>query len=246
MMIKEPISTEDGSAPKFESTLVIAFPDVSMAGARVLLSSSSQSTESNRHSITAWSQYCTPPPSRKKKTTTTSTHKDNIPKIVYSASAASTNLGLLTVTFAPPTTEQASHLCEAIVSHARESGTRHIIIVAASNFASQTSETQIIQLHNAASLPLKPVQNNVSLGDHILNTFLTLLTFSDIPTTILVQPAKKGSSIRDTKAVIENLTGALSAAVGSTNAHIFSASRAIAFDSFQREEEEAVESMMYL
>ncbi|KAG0338486.1 hypothetical protein BG000_003905 [Podila horticola] len=243
MMIKEPISTEDGSAPKFESTLVVAFPDISMAGPRILLSSASQSTESNRHAITAWSQYCSPPPSRKKKTTSTSTHKD---KIVYSASAASTNLGLLTVTVAPPTTEQASHLCEAIVNHARESDTRHIIIVAASNFASQTSETHIIQLNSAASLPLKPVQNNVPLGDHVLNTFLTLLTFSDIPTTILVQPAKKGSSIRDTKSVIEHLTGALSAAVGSTNAHIFSASRAIAFDSFQREDEEAVESLMYL
>lgn len=101
-------------------------------------------------------------------------------------------------------------------------------------------------IFTAASLPLKPVQNNVPLGDHVLNTFLTLLTFSDIPTTILVQPAKKGSSIRDTKSVIEHLTGALSAAVGSTNAHIFSASRAIAFDSFQREDEEAVESLMYL
>jgi len=147
MMIKEPISTEDGSAPKFESTLIVAFPDVSMAGPRILLSSSSQSTQSNRHDIATWSQYCSPPPSRKKKTTP-SAHKDNIPKIVYSASAASTNLGLLTVTVAPPTTEQASHLCEAIVNHARESGTRHIIIVAASNFASQTSETHVIQLHN--------------------------------------------------------------------------------------------------
>ncbi|KAF9216557.1 hypothetical protein BGZ59_009155 [Podila verticillata] len=245
MMIKEPISTEDGSAPKFESTLVVAFPDVSMAGPRILLSSSSQSTQSNRHAIAAWSQYCSPPPSRKKKSAT-STRKDNIPHIVYSASAASTNLGLLTVTVAPPTTEQASHLCEAIVNHARESGTRHIIIVAASNFASQTSETHVIQLHNATPVSLKPVQSNVPLGDHILNTFLTLLTFSDIPTTILVQPAKRGNSIRDTKNVIEHLTGALSAAVGSTSAHIFSASRAIAFDSFQGEEEEAVESMMYL
>ncbi|KAG0028472.1 hypothetical protein BGZ81_004719 [Podila clonocystis] len=245
-MIKEPISTEDGSAPKFESTLVIAFPDVSMAGPRILLSSSSQSTESNRHAITAWSQYCSPPPSRKKKASATSTHKDSIPKIVYSASAASSNLGLLTVTVAPPTTEQASNLCEAIVNHARESDTRHIIIVAASNFASQTSETQVIQLHTATPLPLKSVQSNVPLGDHILNTFLTLLTFSDIPTTVLVHPAKKGSSIRDTKAVIEHLTVALSAAVGSTNAHIFSASRAIDFDSFQKEEEKAVESMMYL
>lgn len=95
-------------------------------------------------------------------------------------------------------------------------------------------------------MSLKPVQSNVPLGDHILNTLLTLLTFSDIPTTILVQPAKRGSSIKDTKNVIEHLTGALSAAVGSTSAHIFSASRAIAFDSFQGEEEEAVESMMYL
>ena len=108
--------------------------------------------------------------------------------------------------------------------------------------------TTVSLLHPLTATPvsLKPVQSNVSLGDHILNTLLTLLTFSDIPTTILVQPAKKGSSIRETKSLIEHLTGALTAAVGSTNAHIFSASRAIAFDSFQREEEETVESMMYL
>ncbi|KAG0347970.1 hypothetical protein BG004_006448 [Podila humilis] len=247
MMIKEPISTEDGSAPQFEQTLVVAFPDVAMAGPRILLSSLAQSTKANQHSIAAWSQYCSPPASRKNKHKhkISSRTDSKIPQIVYSTSGASTNLGLLTVTVAPPTTEQATNLCAAIVNHAQKSGTRHIIILAASRFAADP-ETHAVLLNDAPQVAFKAVKDNVSFGDHILNTLMTMLTFSNVPTTILMHPAKKGVSLRDTKAVIEHLTDALSTVVGSTNAHLFSSSQAIAFDSFQRDEEEVVESMMYL
>ncbi|KAF9427139.1 hypothetical protein BGZ94_005411, partial [Podila epigama] len=241
MMIKEPHLNEDGKPPTFESTVVITFPDVLMAGPRITLSSTPQLAEPNRQSIEQWSQYCSVPSSKKKKTSAGKVK--NTPKIVYSALPASADIGLLTVAVAPPTTEQATNLCEAIVNHAQASGTRHIIIVAASNFAGQSAETHGIQLHKVGTHSWKPVQDNISLGDHVLNTFLTLLTFSDIPTTILVHPAKKGSSLRKTKTVIEHLTESLSSVIGLNHAHIFSSTRAIGFDHFKDEEEEAMENM---
>lgn len=48
-------------------------------------------------------------------------------------------------------------------------------------------------------LGLTAVPKDVSIGDHILSTFLTLLTYIDIPTTALVHPAKKGTNLRETK-----------------------------------------------
>lgn len=46
---------------------------------------------------------------------------------------------------------------------------------------------------------LAAVPKDVSLGDHILSTFLTLLTYIDIPTIALVHPAKKGTNLRETR-----------------------------------------------
>ena len=49
------------------------------------------------------------------------------------------------------------------------------------------------------SLGLPALPKDVSLGDHILNTLLALLTFIEIPTTALVHPAKKGTGLRETR-----------------------------------------------
>ncbi|KAF9148728.1 hypothetical protein BG015_009535 [Linnemannia schmuckeri] len=179
MMIKEPISAETEPLPTFEPTLVVAFPDVLMAGPKILLSAAPHAD-----SIPGWSHFCTTPaPTLKKGTTSTGAtslasqmKKKTLQANAIRYSTVSTGgqggIGLLTITVTPPTNEQSSYLCEAIVNQAK------------------VSEEQ---------LGLATVPKDVSLGDHILNTLLTLLTYIDIPTTALVHPAKKGTNLRDTK-----------------------------------------------
>ncbi|KAK3846024.1 MAG: hypothetical protein J3R72DRAFT_435120 [Linnemannia gamsii] len=254
MMIKEPIDAESGTLPAFESTLVVAFPDVLMAGPKILLSSAHATSQGT--SIPAWSHFCTTPvPTNKRSTasatTTAPSASSNRKKraeenaIRYSAVPAG-GIGLLTITIAPPTNEQSSYLCEAIVHQARVSGTKRIVLVAASNFSSKVQDTHIVQLHQEGLLGLAALPKNVSLGDHILSTFLTLLTYIDIPTTALVHPAKKGTNLRETRTIIESLTRALGMAIGGPASAEFSADKAFDYNTSTSEEEASVESMMYL
>lgn len=53
----------------------------------------------------------------------------------------------MTIAVAPPSNEQSTYLCEAIVNQARVSGTQHIVLVAASNFTSKVQDTHVVQLH---------------------------------------------------------------------------------------------------
>ncbi|KAG0052496.1 hypothetical protein BGZ83_002526, partial [Gryganskiella cystojenkinii] len=138
MMIKEPITpSETGSIPAFESTLVIAFPDVLMAGPKILLSSAHAQTQTQ--TIPAWFHFSSPPTSSSKKGKATSATTRKPPQtdsVLYSTTTVGTSqhkVGLLTKSTAPATTEQASYLCEAIVNQARTSETQKIIILAASN-----------------------------------------------------------------------------------------------------------------
>ncbi|KAG0042027.1 hypothetical protein BGZ83_000992, partial [Gryganskiella cystojenkinii] len=67
-----------------------------------------------------------------------------------------------------------------------------------------------------------------------------------IPTTALIHPAKKGTGLRETRAIIENLTGSLSLTLGDDKQTEFSADRAIEYRPFKSEDEDATDSMMYL
>ncbi|KAF8946128.1 hypothetical protein BGZ47_001266 [Haplosporangium gracile] len=256
MMIKEPISAEKEPLPTFESTLVVAFPDVLMAGPKILLSAAPHAD-----SIPAWSHFCTTPaPTLKKSTTATGAAslasqktKKMLEANAIRYSTVSTGgqggIGLLTIAVAPPTNEQSSYLCEAIVSQAKVSGTQRIVLVAASNFTTKIQDTHIVQLHQEGQLGLATVPKDVSLGDHILNTFLTLLTYIDIPTTALVHPAKKGTNLRETRAIIESLTRALGVAIGGAalaSGMLFTADKAFEYNTSTTEEEASTESMMYL
>ncbi|KAF9121893.1 hypothetical protein BGX30_002316 [Mortierella sp. GBA39] len=248
MMIKEPIGAESEPLPSFESTLVVAFPDVLMAGPKILLSAAPHAD-----SIPAWSHFCTPPePAHKRSSTTSTSLASQKKKKALEANAIRYSMvpgggiGLLTIAVAPPTNEQSSYLCEAIVKQARASGTGRIVLVAASNFASKVQDTHIVQLHQEGQLGLAAVSKDVSLGDHILSTFLTLLTYIDIPTTALVHPAKKGTNLRETRAIIENLTRALGVVVGDQASKVFSADKAFDYNTSTTEEEASTESMMYL
>ncbi|KAF9902957.1 hypothetical protein EC991_004333 [Linnemannia zychae] len=254
MMIKEPIDAESGILPTFESTLVVAFPDVLMAGPKILLSSAHATSQGT--SIPAWSHYCaTPVPTNKKTSSTTATSAPSLSlnkkkkaeenAIRYSI-LPTARVGLLTITIAPPTNEQSSYLCEAIVNQARVSGTKRIVLVAASNFASKTQDTHIVQLYQDGLLGLTALPKDVPLGDHILNTFLTLLTYMDIPTTALVHPAKKGTNLRETRTIIDSLTKALGVAIGGQESAEFSADKAFDYNMSTAEEEAGTESMMYL
>ncbi|KAF9121400.1 hypothetical protein BGW39_010566 [Mortierella sp. 14UC] len=248
-MIKEPIAL-----PTFESTLVVAFPDVLMAGPKILLSSAHATSQGA--SIPAWSHFCTTPvPTNKKNTSATATAAQSLSsnkkkRVEENAIRYSTlpeaGVGLLTITIAPPTNEQSSYLCEAIVNQARVSGTKRIVLVAASNFASKVQDTHIVQLHQEGLLGLAALPKDASVGDHILSTFLTLLAYIDIPTTALVHPAKKGTNLRETRTIIDNLTRALGVAIGGQASAEFSADNAFDYNTSTAEEEASTESMMYL
>ncbi|KAF9100516.1 hypothetical protein BGX29_006515 [Mortierella sp. GBA35] len=240
MMIKEPIDAASGSIPKFESTLVVAFPDVLMAGPKILLSSTHATT------IPAWAHYCSTSTPTDKRNTSQQKKKKSVDKNAVRYSTTAGGLGLLTIAVAPTTNEQSSYLCEAIVNQAKASGTQRIILVAASNFATKIQDTHVVQLHQEGLLGLAPVPKDVSLGDHILNTFLTLLTYIDIPTTALVHPAKKGTNLRESRTIIENLTRSLGVAIGGQASVEFSADKAFDYNTSTAEEEASTESMMYL
>ncbi|KAI1315914.1 hypothetical protein EDD11_000228 [Mortierella claussenii] len=242
------------AVPSFESTLVIAVPDVLLAGPKILLSATGSSL-SQSATIPAWSQYFSRPASNKRSAgyTHSSGHNasasQNSPsltkeKIHYSFANEAT---LLSITAAPPTTEQASHLCETIVRHAQASGTSRIILVAASNFVAQEQRTHAVHLHRDGEVAQFPaVPKGVPLGDHILSTFLTLLTFVDIPTTALVHPAKKGSSLRESQAVIGDLVSSLALVLGQGSMIEFSAEKAFQYSVSKDRDEESVEHTMYL
>ncbi|KAF9956528.1 hypothetical protein BGZ72_002699 [Mortierella alpina] len=251
---------KDTVIPTFDSTLVIAFPDVLLAGPKILLSSRSASTQ-DASSIAAWSHYCSAPPSTKKKTASTGhDSKDKITaakgasldKVHYSTSTATTGdhqkLGLLTIAVAPPTTEQATQLCEAIVKQAQASGTRRIVLVAASNFAAKEQRTHLVTINqDDSALGLAAaVPKDVPLGDHILNTCLTLLAFTEIPTTAVVHPAKKGTGRTECRTILENLTASLTAVVGNEYGSEFSADAAFQYSVARPEDEESAQSMMYM
>ncbi|KAF9933548.1 hypothetical protein FBU30_005190 [Linnemannia zychae] len=256
MMITEPIDAESGTLPSFESTLIVAFPDVLMAGPKILLSS----TTAYANSIHAWSHYCATPASNSKSganvvgsASSTSQRKrkaaeENAVRYATVPGVGAGGIGLLTIAVAPPNNEQSTYLCEAIVRQAQASGTQHIILVAASNFASKAQTTHVVQLHREEKLGLEAVPKDVSMGDHILNTFLTLLTFFDIPTTALVHPAKKGTSLREARSIIENLTQSLDVAIGGQAAAAAGllAEKAFEYNPSTVEEEITTESMMYL
>lgn len=153
-MIKEPTditspTTAEAGLPTFESTLVIAFPDVLQAGPKILLSSAH--TVSQGQTIAAWSHYSSPPIKASKASGASRAAKKQPKDSVHYSTATGgkdpQQIGLLTISTAPATTEQASFLCEAIVNQAKASGTQKIIIVAASNFATKQSQTHIVQLH---------------------------------------------------------------------------------------------------
>lgn len=145
MMIKEPIGVESELLPTFESTLVVAFPDVLMAGPKILLSSPAAP---HADSIPAWSHFCTTPaPTHKKSITIGTKKKRAVEGNAIRYSTVSGGIGLLTIAVAPPTNEQSTYLSEAIVNQARVSGTQQIVLVAASNFASKVQDTHIVQLH---------------------------------------------------------------------------------------------------
>ncbi|KAF9583135.1 hypothetical protein BGW38_010182 [Lunasporangiospora selenospora] len=233
--------------PRFASTLLIAFPDVLMAGPRILLSADTQGTPSNTEtSIAAWSHYCTPV-SKKKSASPPTT--DTTGKILYSAGhlgASDVSIGLLTVLVAPPTTEQASNLCEAIVSQAKASGTSQIILVASSNVTPTTATglnltslsqtTHQLQISESQQLSLPVLPMNASLGDHILSTLVALLTFSRISTTAL--------------AILDDLVSALLqiSIGGQANAagRLFSAEKAFQYNISVKDEESSVGHLMYL
>ncbi|GJJ75785.1 hypothetical protein EMPS_08143 [Entomortierella parvispora] len=252
MMIKEPTdaTTPEAGLPTFESTLVIAFPDVLQAGPKILLSSAHAASQGQ--TVTAWSHYSTAPISAAKISRAASGSAKPAKKqpkdfVHYSTAAlGGQTIGQLTVSTAPATTEQASFLCQAIVHQAKASGTQKIIIVAASNVATKQSRTHVVQLHQEGSLGLPALPKDVSLGDHILNTLLALLTFIEIPTTALVHPAKKGTSLRETRSIIENLTASLALTLGEGGSTEFSAERAFEYRPSKGEDEEAADSMMYL
>ncbi|KAG0262322.1 hypothetical protein BG011_000075 [Mortierella polycephala] len=246
MMIKESMDTGAGVIPKFESTLVIAFPDVLLAGPKILLSSASATSHGS--SINAWSHYyCAQPP--KGKTTVSKRSKSTNENSIYYSTAVvddQHNLGLLSIAVAPPTTEQATYLCEAIVNQVHASGTQRVILVAASNFAVKEQATYVAQIHHDTTLDIPTIPKDVALGDHILNTFLALLTYTDIPTTALVHPAKKGTGLRETQTILENLASSLALVIGGKGSSVFSAEAAFQYNISRTEDEESVESMMYL
>ncbi|KAF9969110.1 hypothetical protein BGZ65_012262, partial [Modicella reniformis] len=243
-MSTQTTTAQEGSIPRFESTLVIAFPDVLGAGPKILLSAANAGTSGS--SIPAWSHYFKKlSTTRKSKTSTKTT--DNDTKLGYSTTtlADQQKVSLLTIAAAPPTTEQASYLCEAIVSQARDSGTSRIVLVASSNFPTKDLRTHVLKLHHDSGPGFPEAPKNVSLGDHILNTFLTLLTFVNIPTTVLVHPAQKGVSLRELQAVIVNLTAGLTSVLGDSSLKEFSSERAFNHV-FRMEDEESFGSLMYL
>ncbi|KAF9964126.1 hypothetical protein BGZ70_006924, partial [Mortierella alpina] len=246
---------KDTAIPTFESTLVIAFPDVLLAGPKILLSSRSAST-GGASSIAAWSHYCSAPPSTKKKTASTGHgHEDTIAaakgassdKVQYFTSTAGSGdrpekIGLLTIAVAPPTAEQATHLCETIVKQAQASGTRRIVIVAATNFAAKEQRTHLVTIHHDdAGFGLATVPKDVPVGDHILNTFLNLLAFTDIPTTAVVHPAKKGTGRSEALTILENLTASLTLVIGKEYATEFSADAASQYTVSRAEDEESAQ-----
>lgn len=143
-----PTTGREEPIPEFKPTLVIAFPDVLGAGPKILLSAASAST--NGSSIPAWSHYFRKPSSRKAKSSKKTQDDKNLG---YSTAVLSGQQGvsLLTIAVAPPTTEQASYLCEAIVNHARASGSNKIILVATSNFTTKNSKTHALKLHHGMS-----------------------------------------------------------------------------------------------
>ncbi|KAF9195702.1 hypothetical protein BGZ50_003872 [Haplosporangium sp. Z 11] len=243
MMIKEPMDTDAGVIPKFESTLVIAFPDVLLAGPKILLSSASATSHGSF--ISAWSRYCSQP--SKGKATVSKRSKSASENSIYYSTAVlddQQNLGLLSIVVAPPTTEQATYLCEAIVNQIHASSTQRVILVAASNFAVKEQATHVVQINHDTKLDLPIMPKGVALGDHILNTFLALLTYTDIPTVALVHPAKKGTGLRETQAILENLTSSLALAIGGKGSSVFSAEAAFQYNISRTEDEENVESMI--
>ncbi|KAF9571219.1 hypothetical protein EC968_000815 [Mortierella alpina] len=250
---------KDTAIPTLESTLVIAFPDVLLAGPKILLSSHAASVkEGSSSSVAAWSHYCSALSSSKKKTASAGyDHQDrtakgaSLDKVHYFACTAAIGdhqkIGLLTIAVAPPTAEQATHLCEAIVKQAQASGTRRIVIVAASNFAAREQRTHLVSInHDDTALGLEAVPRDVPLGDHILNTCLTLLAFTDIPTTALVHPAKKGTGRKESRIILENLTASLALVIGNEYATEFSADAAYQYTVSRSEDEESAQSMMYM
>lgn len=180
-MIKEPMdttTTAEAGLPIFESTLVIAFPDVLQAGPKILLSSAH--AVSQGQTIAAWSHYNSPPASTTKSSTasgaTKPAKKQRQDAIHYSTAIGgkdSQKIGLLTVSAAPATTEQASFLCEAIVSQAKSSGTRRIIIVAASNVATKQSQTHVVQLHQGKRISSKGKARTEQFSSFVLATYAT-------------------------------------------------------------------------
>ncbi|KAI8345215.1 hypothetical protein B0O80DRAFT_491871 [Mortierella sp. GBAus27b] len=166
--------------PKFESTLVIAFPDVLQAGPKILLSAASAGT--NGASVASWIHYFKKQSTSRKDKSSKATSDDQ--KIRHSTTTLSDQKGvsLLTIVVAPPTTEQVSHLCEAIVNRARASGTSKIILVAASNFATKDSRTHVLKLHH--------VDNSVRSKDchthHVFGPFCSGYPCLDESVTYLV------------------------------------------------------------
>ncbi|KAF9346470.1 hypothetical protein BGX26_002016, partial [Mortierella sp. AD094] len=151
-------ATIANAIPKFESTLVIAFPDVFLAGPKILLSANATSTHGQP--ITEWSHYFTRQSAKKPSASYDSqNNKSKIAvadaeTIIYSATTLADpqqqqqqKLSLLTIAAAPPTTEQASNLCKAIVDHAQASNTHKIILLAASNFVVKEQKTHVVQIH---------------------------------------------------------------------------------------------------
>ncbi|KAF9188534.1 hypothetical protein BGZ49_003930, partial [Haplosporangium sp. Z 27] len=160
------------------------------------------------------------------------------PKILLSSNSASAN--------GQPIPEW-SHFFKRPSASTKKSFNSNNNNSSSSNSKSDSSQTIIYSgttTDDAKGLPALP--KDVPLGDHILNSFLTHLAFIDIPTVALVHPAKKGISLREAQAIFESLTDSLISVVGDKYSSEFLADKAFNYNLLKSEDEESLESMMYL
>ncbi|ORZ20817.1 hypothetical protein BCR41DRAFT_394729 [Lobosporangium transversale] len=224
--------------PMFEATLVIGLPDVLLAGPRILLSASQAGTSVTP--IQAWSHFYSSSATTKKLST--------VNKNIYHTTFASVDerVSMLSITVSPPTIEQCSYLCEAIVSQALASKTSRIILVAATNFVPKENHTYLVEIHDRGTSSIPQVSKELALGDHILNTFLTLFNFINIPSTTLLHPARKGVSLKELEAIIGSMAASLASLIGDQDLIQFSAKKAIESNLEEERLDERVDHVLYI
>ncbi|KAF9973983.1 hypothetical protein BGZ73_002763 [Actinomortierella ambigua] len=188
----------------FYSTLIVAIADLIDAGPRI-----ARSIPGDWEPVQQWDTLL-----HDNSPNQTSQQPEKDPVELLQIPSANTSLLLIG---SQPSAHQATLLSQAIVDEAKQSNCRNVIVFAASNVTGADKDQPLVarlcqdtdKTNEFALLP-----PNATLGEHILSTLTVFLHFSQIPSTILVHPAKKGGGWKYNEAITQHLAQALTTIVG--------------------------------